>query len=153
MKIDLEEKYGEAYGNDWTVREIYDFVKAQLNEIGVPSDEWHYEMPYKFSVGYSISKKNGEVLVPPIYIIFLKRKQNDMPIWCSVTDSYLKSAGPYLMPNMMLIMQNEEEYYISGFTLRQRRCWQTIFRFVRWKKLFKVQKNKLKQALFRMSCR
>ena len=46
MKIDLEEKYGEAYGNDWTVREIYDFVKAQLNEIGVPSDEWHYEMPY-----------------------------------------------------------------------------------------------------------
>ena len=57
------------------------------------------------------------------------------------------------MPNMMLVMQNEEEYDISGFVLRQRRCWQTIFRFVRWKKLFKVQKNKLKQALFRMSCR
>ncbi len=37
------------------------------------------------------------------------------------------------------------------FTLRQRRCWPTIFRFVRWKKLFKVQKNKLKQALFRMN--
>ena len=115
MKIDLEEKYGEAYGNDWTVREIYDFVKTRLNEIGVPSDEWHYEMPYKFSVGYSISKKNGEVLVPPIYIIFLREKQNDMPIWCSVTESYLKSAGPYLMPNMMLVMQNEEEYDISGF--------------------------------------
>ena len=38
-----------------------------------------------------------------------------MPIWCSVTESYLKSAGPYLMPNMMLVMQNEEEYDISGF--------------------------------------
>ena len=50
------------------------------------------------------------------------------------------------MPNMMLVMQNEEEYDISGFYVETKKVLARRYSALFAEKLFKVQKNKLKQA-------
>ena len=70
MTVDLDQKYGEAYGNDLTPREVYAFIEQCLQERGIDQD-YIWERPYTFSLVYGQHKKSGEVLVPPVYYIWL----------------------------------------------------------------------------------
>ena len=70
MTIDLDQKYGEAYGNDLTPREVYAFIEQCLQERGIDQD-YIWERPYTFSLVYGQHKKSGEVLVPPVYYMAL----------------------------------------------------------------------------------
>lgn len=58
MKVNPDEAYGREYGNDLTLREVYDFCDALMRE-----------QPSRFSTLCSMDKKTGGVLVPALYSI------------------------------------------------------------------------------------
>ena len=58
MKVDLDQKYGEEYGNELTLREAYDLTMKILKEHEMPIYDYLYELPRKFSVVYKVQIEN-----------------------------------------------------------------------------------------------
>ncbi len=81
MKVNLDEKYIEAYGNDLTLREAYDFCEEVMQGQGMSLyQDYMWEQPQYFEALYTADKDTGELLVPGMYAIRFCQKELDMPI-------------------------------------------------------------------------
>ena len=121
MKVDLDQKYGEAYGNDLTPREVYAFIKQRLQEQGVDQD-YIWERPYTFSLVYGQDKKSGEVLVPPVYYIRLWPQEQGLPIMEHVGSAFQRNLNvPFSTANLMIWMRDQENYScaVSDFDVQE----------------------------------
>ena len=112
MKVDLDQKYGEEYGNELTLREAYDLTMKILKEHEMPVYDYLYEMPEKFSVVYSINSRTNDVLVPAFYEVLLYMKKRGLPIFNNAADSYANAPSPWYDANMCIVMLNQNEYVI-----------------------------------------
>lgn len=111
MTVDLDQKYGEAYGNDLTPREVYAFIEECMQAQGVDQD-YIWERPYTFSLVYGQHKKSGEVLVPPVYYIWLWPEEQGLPIMGHVGYSFQRNLNvPIEYPRLMIWMRNLENHY------------------------------------------
>ena len=114
MKVDLDRKYAEDYGNDLTLREAYDFLEELLREQGV-DQEYSWEQPYVFSILYSAHKDTGEVLVPALYSVLLWQMEFGLPILTHVGDSFRSGiSGPVISPSLGFNMSNRHSYVGDG---------------------------------------
>ena len=110
MTVDLDQKYGEAYGNDLTPREVYAFIEQCLQERGIDQD-YIWERPYTFSLVYGQHKKSGEVLVPPVYYIWLWPQEQGLPIMEHVGSAFQRDIDvPYTAPYLQIWMRDRENY-------------------------------------------
>ena len=112
MKVDLDQKYGEEYGNELTLREAYDLTMKILKEHEMPIYDYLYELPRKFSVVYSANPKTNEVLAPAFYNMSVRMKKRGLPIFNNAGDSYINSPTPWYNPAITIIMKNQDEYSI-----------------------------------------
>ena len=112
MKVDLDEKYGEEYGNELTLREAYDLTTEILKAHEMPIYDYLYELPRKFSVVYSVNPKTNEVLAPAFYNMSVRMKKRGLPIFNNAGDSYMNSPTPWYNPAIMIIMKNPDAYSI-----------------------------------------
>lgn len=114
MKVDLDQKYAEDYGNDLTLREVYDFLQELLREQGV-NQEWLWEQPHTFSILYSAHKDTGEVLVPALYSVMLWQTEFGLPILTHVGDSFGSDTdAPVVVPEVSFSMSNRHSYSGGG---------------------------------------
>lgn len=110
MTVDLDQKYGEAYGNELTPREVYAFIEQRLQEQGVDQD-YIWERPYTFSLVYGQHKKTGEVIIPPVYYIWLWAQEQGLPIFGHVSYSFKRNTdAPSEFPRLMIWMRDREKY-------------------------------------------
>lgn len=117
MKVDLDYKYAETYGNNLTLREMYAFFGEALQEQGF-NQEYVWEQPYQFSILYSAHKKTGEVLVPALYSVYLWQKVHGLPILTHVAESFKEYiSGPVISPTLRIQMRDSEEYLGVGTVL------------------------------------
>lgn len=115
MTVDLDQKYGEAYGNDLTPREVYAFIEQCLQERGVDQD-YIWERPNTFSLVYGQHKKSGEVLVPPVYYIWLWPQEQGLPILGHVGFSFQRNIdAAFSFPRLMIWMRDQENYSCAAF--------------------------------------
>ena len=112
MKVDLDQKYGEEYGNELTLREAYDLTMKILKEHEMPVYDYLYELPRKFSVVYSVNPKTNEVLAPAFYNMSVRMKKRGLPIFNNAGDSYISSPTPWYNPAITITMKNQNEYSI-----------------------------------------
>ena len=110
MTIDVDQKYGDAYGNDLTLREAYAFIKQCLQEQGV-NQNYIWERPNTFSLVYGQHKESGEVLVPPVYYIWLWPQEYGLPIMEHVGSAFQRNINvPFTAPYLMIWMRDRENY-------------------------------------------
>lgn len=101
---------GEAYGNDLTPREVYAFIEQCLQERGIDQD-YIWERPYTFSLVYGQHKKSGEVLVPPVYYIWLWPQEQGLPIMEHAGSAFQRNIDvPYTAPYLQIWMRDRENY-------------------------------------------
>ena len=112
MKIDMDEKYGEEYGNDLTLREVYAIFDDVLSEKGISSAEFLYEQPEKFSLVCSINQKTGIVIDPAFYSLRLWSTKYGLPILTHVSDSHKESGYPWYVPSLTMELRSQDEYSI-----------------------------------------
>ena len=114
MKIDLDQKYAEAYGNDLTLREMYAFFYEAVQEQGI-DQEYLWEQPADFTILYSANKKTGEVLVPALYQIYLWPVEFGLPIITHVAESFEQQIkGPVTSPTLNIRMRDYDDYSGGG---------------------------------------
>lgn len=110
MKVDLDQKYAEEYGNDLTVGEMYAFLQELLQEKGF-EQEYTWEQPIVFSVIYSENKKTGDILYPAYYSVRLWQEEFGLPILTHVGWSFKRDiSGPIVTPLLGFSMKNRNEY-------------------------------------------
>ena len=110
MTVDLDQKYGEAYGNDLTLREVYAFIEQCLQERGIDQD-YIWERPYTFSLVYCQHKKSGEVLIPPVYYVRLWAQEQGLPIMGHVGFSFQRNINaPFDSPRLGIWIRDQEKY-------------------------------------------
>jgi len=110
MRVDLDQRYAEKYGNDLTLREVYDFLGELMDKQGLDQD-YVCEQPSGFSVLYSADKKTGGVLVPALYSVYLWPREFGLPILSHVAYSFERGidAG-YGAPKAYINMRDQSEY-------------------------------------------
>lgn len=114
MKVDLDYKYAEAYGNSLTLGEVYEYISELLQEQGI-DQEYVWEQPGTFSVLYSAHKKTGEVLVPALYSISLWPEEYGLPILTHVADSFKRDInGPVPAVRLSFDMSDRDTYRGGG---------------------------------------
>lgn len=114
MKVNLDEKYADAYGSDLTLREIYTFLKERLQEQGIKQD-YLWELPCNFSLLYSQHKKTGEILVSPVYFLRLWPVEFGLPILSHVGWSFRRDLDvPFENPTLDFNMSDEHSYYCKA---------------------------------------
>ena len=114
MKVDLDCKYAEEYGNDLTLRDVYTFFGEALKEQGL-EQEYVWEQPSILSILYSARKNTGEMLVPAFYSVDLWPKEFDLPILTHVAKSFKEGCnGPVISPKLTLQMRDHKEYLCTG---------------------------------------
>lgn len=117
MKVDLDQQYAADYGNDMTLREVYDFLKELLQAQGV-KQEYCWEEPSSFGVLYSVHQNTGELLVPALYSVKLWQMEFGLPILASAADSFrLGIDGPVISPRLGFDMSNRYSYSGHGNAL------------------------------------
>ena len=114
MKVDLDCKYAEEYGNDLTLRDVYTFFGEALKEQGL-EQEYVWEQPSILSILYSAKKNTGEILVPAFYSVDLWPKEYDLPILTHAAKSFKEGCnGPVISPKLTLQMRDHNEYLCTG---------------------------------------
>ena len=114
MKVDLDYKYAEEYGNDLTLSDVYAFFDEPLKEQGL-EQEYIWEQPYIFSILYSAKKNTGEVIVPALYSVDLWPEEFGLPILTHVAKSFKQGCkGPVISPGLTLQMRDQNEYLCHG---------------------------------------
>lgn len=117
MKVDLDQKYAEDYGNDLTLREAYGFLKELLREQGI-DQAYSWEQPNAFSILYSAHKNTGEVLVPAVYSVTFWQMEFGLPILTHVARSFkLGISGPIISSKLSFNMSNRHSYSGVGYDL------------------------------------
>ena len=115
MKVDLNYKYAEEYGNDLTLGEVYAFIEKLLKEQGI-DQEYAWNRPYEFNVLYSAAKDTGDVIVPALYHIKLWAKEFGLPILTHVGRSFERNiSGPIISPRLWFDMQDSNAYSVVGY--------------------------------------
>ena len=117
-KVDLDKKYGEEYGNDLTLREIYAFAEDILKREVIPSESFLYEQPVTFRVKYSANKNNGDIIVPASFDLEILTKKYEMPILSHASESHLNPGYPCYLPYLMISIRSFDEYRIGGQSLK-----------------------------------
>ena len=121
MRVNLDQKYAEDYGNDLTVGEMYAFIQELMREQGIER-EYTWEQPYTFSITYSANKKTGDVLVPAYYYVDLWQEEFGLPILTHVADSFKRDiSGPVVKPSLGFSMRDYNEYsgWVIGFDVKE----------------------------------
>lgn len=115
MKVDLDYRYAEEYGNDLTLNEVYGFIEELLQEKGI-EQEYVWNRPYEFNVLYSARKGTGEILVPALYHIKLWAKEYELPILTHVGRSFERDiSGPIISPRLWFDMRDRNAYSVVGY--------------------------------------
>lgn len=115
MKVDPNQKYAEGFGNDLSLREVYDFCDALLREQGRSFYEnYLWEQPYRFSILYSMDKKTGGVLVPALYSIEFCQKEFGLPLLSHVGSSFQNTSVAFTCPHFFIEMRDGEAYSCFG---------------------------------------
>lgn len=115
-EVDLDTAYGEAYGNDLTLREAYHFIGEQLEEQGISLDGFVLDKPRTFQMLCNTSQSTGETLSPAFYSIWCWPKLRGLPLLAHVMRGFLKPGWPDHVPEMSFKMRNEDEYTIYVYT-------------------------------------
>ena len=113
MKVNLERKYAEAYGNNLTLMEAYTILEERLLEQGI-DQEYLFEQPCRFNLLYCQNKKTGEMLVPPTYYLWLWPEEYGLPILSHVAWSFRRNIyGPFESPRLSYNINSHNSYYCS----------------------------------------
>lgn len=117
MKVNLDQRYAEEYGNDLTLGEVYDFLRELLQAQGI-NQKYVWEQPCTFSVLYSANENTGDVLVPALYSVALWPEEFGLPILTHVADSFrMGISGPVITPKVYFDMIDRNMYSGGGSNL------------------------------------
>ncbi|MDO5299233.1 MAG: hypothetical protein Q4F18_07370 [Clostridia bacterium] len=121
MKVDVNQKYAEEYGNDLTVGEMYAFIQELMQEQGI-EQKYTWERPYKFTMAYSANKKTGDLLIPAYYAVELWQEEYGLPILTHIANSFKRDiSGPVVHPGLGFSMRDKDEYsgWITDFDVKE----------------------------------
>ncbi len=112
-KIDLDKRYGEAYGMELTPREAYDIFRRILEAQGVSAENFLYEQPDEFEVRCSMSRKTEAVVAPARYLFHLWPTLYKLPIMGHINDGlYWGGTGPYCESSSIFRARSENEWAV-----------------------------------------
>lgn len=118
--VDLYRAYGEDYGNDLTLREVYDFLIPLLEQQGVLAENCIFDPPAELDVMCSLDQKTGELVASAFYNIHFWPGMHGLPILEHAMYSFLNQGwvGIYT-PKIVFQMRNQEEYSLFIGTLTE----------------------------------
>lgn len=115
---DMDRAYGKDYGNDLTLREVYDFINPLLEQQGVLAEDFVFDTPAELDVICSFDQKSEELVASAFYNIHLWPRMHGLPILEHSMYSFSKQGwvGIYT-PRIVFQMRNQEEYSLFIGTL------------------------------------
>lgn len=116
--VDLDKAYGEDYGNDLTLREVYDFIIPLLEQQGVYAEDFIFDPPAELDVMCSFDQKTRSLVATAFYNLHMWPRMHGLPILEHATFSFSKQGwvGTYT-PRIVFQMRNQEEYSLFIGTL------------------------------------
>ncbi len=115
MKVNLDEKYMEAYANDLTLREAYDFCEGVMQERGMSLyQDYMWEQPQYFEALYTADMETGELLVPGMYDVKFCQKELGMPILTHIGRSFGELQVAFGCPFFNFQIRDQESCSFIG---------------------------------------
>ena len=120
-EIDLDEAYGENYGNDLTVRDAYTFLDElfRVHGQGYTADDFVLNTPASFDVVYSKLISTNGIHAPALYNIVFWQKIHELPIIGRSDECFRNSSTRSYLPELFFQIKNEEKYSFYIRPLRE----------------------------------
>lgn len=120
-EIDLDEAYGENYGNDLTVRDAYTFLDElfRVHGQGYTADDFALNTPASFDVVYSKLISTNGIHAPALYNIVFWQKMHELPIIGRSDACFRNSSTRSYLPELFFQIKNEEKYSFDIRPLRE----------------------------------
>lgn len=118
-EIDLDTAYAEGFGSDVTLREVYDILTNLLEERGVDSEAFMYDLPKALRVQYTADKKDKEVLSPPVYSLMLWQTLYGLPVITHAMMGFETQGTPMYLPQLVFDYLNTEKYGLGIYIFRE----------------------------------
>ena len=118
-EVDLDTAYGEHYGSDMTLREVYDVLITLLEAQGVDSEAFLYDLPKALRVQFTADKKGKEVLSPPVYSLMLWQTFYGLPVFNHAMRGFEMQGTPDYDPQLVFDYLSPEQYAIGILTFAE----------------------------------
>lgn len=118
--VEFDESYGHSYGNDITLREMYDYLAELLDSAGIEAGDFVYEQPELFDVLCNVSQSTGDAITPAFYLVDLWPKLHDMPILTHAMGSFITQGWPDYDPHISFMMSDRDSYSLFVGTLLEK---------------------------------
>jgi len=104
--------YGQAYGNDITLREALDYLELLLDRMDISSERFMMNPIGKLRVWTKVDKNTGKNITPAFYVLELWRQYRGLPVLAHASAGFSRCGWPVYQPVMHFSMRSTEEYRV-----------------------------------------